>query len=320
MAEFTEDSAGEHELISTSLELEQLDARLFRSKSLWTPARARGVFGGQVISQALVAATRSVEDGLSVHSLHCYFLMSADASIPIIYYVEPIRDGRTYCTRSVKAAQNGKWIFMLTCSFQRPEHGQPSHQWPMPRHVPVPKSCPYQEDVFKKYSEKPDISKDVRDMWLQYFEERKRSPIAVKPAGSITTTDGLVQSMFWMRARSVPTKFHASFQKCVLAYISDLNFIGNAARSVGLHSGAAPPNRLGMISSLDHTIWYYDNDFDCTDWLLFVTVSPRTGMGRGVVQGRVYTQQGKLIAVVAQEGVVRADLGEPSKKKTKAKL
>ncbi|CAE6470446.1 unnamed protein product [Rhizoctonia solani] len=308
MAEFTEDSAGEHELISTSLELEQLDNKLFRSKTLWTPARARGVFGGQVISQALVAATRCVEKGFSVHVVSTLLLLDVRGRI-----------GRTYCTRSVKAAQNGKWIFMLTCSFQRPEHGQPSHQWPMPLHVPIPKNCPYQEDVFKKYSEKPGISEDTRQMWIQYVEERKRSPIAVKPAGTVTT-DGLVQSMFWMRAKNVPTKFHASFQKCVLAYISDLNFIGNAARSAGLHSGAAPPNRLGMISSLDHAIWYYDNDFDCTEWLLFVTVSPRTGTGRGVVHGRVYTQKGKLIAVVTQEGVVRADLGEPQKPKTKAKL
>ncbi|KAF8710743.1 Acyl-CoA thioesterase, partial [Rhizoctonia solani] len=319
MAEFTEDSAGEHELISTSLELEQLDSKLFRSKSLWTPPRSRGVFGGQVISQALVAATRSVEKGFSIHSLHCYFLMSADASVPIIYYVEPIRDGKTYCARSVKAAQNGRWIFMLTCSFQRPEHGQPSHQWAMPRNVPAPENCPYQEDVFKKYSEKPGLSDDIRQMWIQYAEDRKRSPIAIKPAGSITTPDGLVQSMYWMRAKNAPTKFQADFQKCVLAYMSDLNFIGVAARSTGLHSGVAPPNRLGMISSLDHTIWYYDHDFDCKKWLLFVTVSPRTGLGRGVVHGRVYTQKGTLIAVVTQEGVVRADLA-PRKHSSKTTM
>lgn len=319
MAEFTEDSSGEHELISTSLELEQLDTKLFRSKSLWTPARARGVFGGQVISQALLAATRCVEEGFSVHSFHCYFLLSADAAIPILYYVEQIRDGRTYCTRTVKAAQNGRWIFMLTCSFQRPEYGQPGHQWPMPRHVPVPDDCPFQEDVFLKQSEKPGISDDTREMLLQYVQERKRSPIAIKPASSVTTTDGLVQNMFWMRAKNVP-KFHESFQKCMLAYMSDLNFIGTAARSLHLTSTAKPPNRLGMLSSLDHTIWYYDHDFDCAEWLLYVMVSPRTGLGRGVVHGRIYTQQGNLIAVLTQEGVVRADLGEGSKKKPEAKL
>ncbi|KAG9085333.1 hypothetical protein FS749_004482, partial [Ceratobasidium sp. UAMH 11750] len=222
MAEFTEDTASEHELISTSLELEQLDTKLFRSKSLWTPARARGVFGGQVISQALLAATRCVEEGFAVHSLHCYFLLSADGSIPILYYVEHIRDGKTYCTRTVKAAQNGRWIFMLTCSFQRPEYGQPSHSWPMPRHVPAPDDCPFQEDAFLKQAQTPGISEDARQMFLQYVQERKRSPIAIKPAPSVMTTDGLVQSMFWMRAKNVP-KFDASFQKCILAYLSDLN-------------------------------------------------------------------------------------------------
>ncbi|KAF8610478.1 thioesterase II [Ceratobasidium sp. AG-I] len=319
MAEFTEDTGGEHELISTSLDLEQLDTKLFRSRSLWLPARARGVFGGQVISQALLAATRCVDQGFSVHSLHCYFLLSADASIPIIYYVESLRDGRTYCTRTVKAAQNGRWIFMLTCSFQRPEYGQPSHSLPMPRHVPIPDDCPNQEDIFLKQSEKPGISDDTRDMFRQYVQERKRSPIEIKPASSITTTDGLVQNMFWMRARNVP-KFDEPFQKCILAYMSDLNFIGTAARTLNLNSGSKPPRRLGMISSLDHTIWYYDHEFDCADWLLFVMVSPRTGMGRGVVQGRIYTQQGTLVAVLAQEGVVRADLGERPQKKVAAKL
>ncbi|QRW00233.1 thioesterase family protein [Ceratobasidium sp. AG-Ba] len=320
MAEFTEDSAGEHELITASLELEQLDAKLFRSKSLWTPVRARGVFGGQVISQALLAATRCVEEGFAVHHRQCYFLLSADASIPILYYVEHIRDGKLVFSAPVmKAAQNGRWIFMLTCSFQRPEHGQPSHSWPMPRHVPVPDDCPFQEEGFMKQSERPGISDDTRQMFLQYVQERKRSPIAIKPASTVTTTDGLVQNMFWMRAKNIP-KFDSAFQKCILAYLSDLNFIGTAARSLKLHSGGEPPHRLGMISSLDHSIWFYDHDFDCAEWLLYVMISPRTGMGRGVVHGRLYTQQGNLIAVLTQEGVVRADLGERSKNSVKPKL
>ncbi|KAG8683921.1 hypothetical protein FRC09_015725 [Ceratobasidium sp. 395] len=189
----------------------------------------------------------------------------------------------------------------------------------MPRHVPIPDDCPFQEDVFLKQAEKPGISEDTRLMFLQYVQERKRSPIAIKPVSSVTTTDGLVQSMFWMRAKNVP-KFDASFQKCILAYLSDLNFIGTAARTLKLHSGAEHPHRLGMISSLDHSIWFYDHDFDCGDWLLYVMVSPRTGLGRGVVHGRLYTQQGNLIAVLTQEGVVRADLGEHTKKTIKSKL
>ncbi|KAF8058267.1 hypothetical protein FPV67DRAFT_1565744 [Lyophyllum atratum] len=230
----------EHEQISTSLEVEQLDDNLFRSKSLWLPAHARGVFGGQVISQALVSATNCVNPAFG---LHCYFLLSASPSTPIIYHVDRVRQGRSYATLGVKAVQSGRTVFVLMCSFQKPEPWQPFHQWPMPN-----------EMRFIKAIESPTTSPGMKRYYQDALtvKERTRSPIAIKRAKEIDSpADGTVSYMYWMQTRNSP-KYEAPFQKIV---------------------------------------------------------SPRTGSGRGVVHGRMYTRDGTLVAVTSQEGVVRANVG-----------
>lgn len=302
----------EHEQISTSLEVEKIDRNLFRSKSLWLPLRARGVFGGQVISQALVAATNCVDPVFALHSLHCYFLLSASPATPIIYNVERVRDGKSYVTRSVKALQDGRVIFIMVCSFQKPEPWQRQHQWPMPN-VPGPDECELLEARYDRLLAKKDINARLRE-WLEaVVTERARSPIALKVAADADISkDGVERYMYWMKARDIP-KYEAAFQKCILAYASDLQFIGAAARTLGLKREATGENRLAMMSTVDHALWFYDNDFDFAEWLLYVVECPRTGSGRGVVNGRIYTQSGTLVAVAAQEGVVRADVRGPLK-------
>jgi len=116
--------------------------------------------------------------------------------------------------------------------------------------------------------------------------------------------------MYWMKAKDIP-RYEAAFQKCILSYLSDLYFISAAAKILGLRRGGRGENAQSMVSTLDHTIWFYNDDFHCGDWLLYVMDSPRTGSGRGVVHGRIYTRDGKLVAVTSQEGVVRADVREP---------
>ncbi|KAJ3011988.1 hypothetical protein NUW54_g2003 [Trametes sanguinea] len=131
------ESIWSHEQISSALEVEQLDVNLYRSKTLYLPPRARGVFGGQVISQALVAANNCVDPAFSLHSLHCYFLLSASAAVPILYNVDRVRDGRSYVTRSVRAVQRGRTIFLMLCSFPTPPSLRPT-DLPAP-HAP---GCP----------------------------------------------------------------------------------------------------------------------------------------------------------------------------------
>ncbi|KAF9452530.1 Thioesterase/thiol ester dehydrase-isomerase [Macrolepiota fuliginosa MF-IS2] len=300
----------EHEQILTSLEVEKIEVNLYRSKSLWLPLRGRGVFGGQVISQALVSATNCVDPRFSLHSLHCYFLTSASPSTPIVYEVDRVRNGRSYVTRTVKAIQNGHVIFVMLCSFQKPESWQPSHYWPMPD-VPSPEECELDEERYVRLAQREGLHPKIVEIYTSMAAERTRSPIAVRIAGEHDVAeDGTIRYMYWMKARAIP-KYETPFQKCILSYLSDMYFISSAAKILGLRRGGSGPNTLSMVSTLDHTIWFYSDDFHCGDWLLYVMHSPRTGSGRGVVHGRIYTRDGKLVAVTSQEGVVRADVRGP---------
>jgi len=116
-----------------------------------------------------------------------------------------------------------------------------------------------------------------------------------------------------MKARGIP-KYGAAFQKCILSYMSDMNFIPVAPTTLGLRRFSKGPGALSMTSSLDHSIFFYSDAFDCSDWLLYVISSPRTGSGRGYVQGRMYTRDGLLVAMMTQEGVVRSDITRADRK------
>ncbi|KDQ20573.1 hypothetical protein BOTBODRAFT_124210 [Botryobasidium botryosum FD-172 SS1] len=295
--------------ISTALSLEQLDTNLFRSKDLWTPAWARGVFGGQVISQALLAATNSVNPKYAAHSLHCYFLLAAKASVPIIYTVDRVREGRTYATRAVRAVQNGHTVFVLMCSFQIPEIAQPAAYRVMPSNIVPPDECELLEDLFARLAEALPTGTRHHAKLVDYAKDRRQSPIAIKPAQKIATLTGFsdpAAPMWWMKARNLP-KLDAQYQKCILAYLSDLQFISTTIRMLNA-STEGEDYRASMTSSLDHSIWFYGDDFDCGEWLLYAMQSPRVGFGRGVVHGQIFTQKGVLVAVTTQEGVARVYL------------
>ncbi|TRM60128.1 thioesterase-like superfamily-domain-containing protein [Schizophyllum amplum] len=305
----------EHELISTALEVEELDVNIFRSKSLWVPAYARGVFGGQVISQALVSATKSVDAAFGLHSLHCYFLTSASPATPILYTVERVRQGRSYVTRVVKAAQKGHIIFVMMCSFQKPEPWQPQYQWVMPN-VPPPEACMLEEDRYRQAVNDPALNPKTRAYMGDLAVERARSPIAIKVAKNRwVNEDGSSQYAYWFQARDIPS-YEAPYQKCILGYLSDLRLIGTVAQTLGLkgYALASGAQALGMSSTLDHSIYYYSDSFDCGDWLLYVMTASRAGSGRGVAHGQLYTKDGTLVAITSQEGVVRADIRAPPAK------
>ncbi|KAI3622308.1 acyl-coenzyme a thioesterase 8 [Moniliophthora roreri] len=275
----------EHAQITTALEVEQLEVNLFRSKSLWVPVRGRGVFGGQVISQALVSATKCVDPAFG---LHCYFLLSASPSTPIVYQVERVRQGRTYCACSVKAVQNGKIIFVLMCSFQKPEPWQPSYQWTMPK-VPSPDECELEEDRYAKLMEDPNVAGDIKKIFKEYAADRTRSPIAVKAATSHEVSRSGV---------------------CILSYLSDLHFINTIPRIMGMKRFTKGPDAVSMTSTIDHSVYFYTDKFDCGDWLLYVMTSPRAASGRGL-----FSRDGTLVAITSQEGVVRADIRSPKSSK-----
>ncbi|KAH7104160.1 Thioesterase/thiol ester dehydrase-isomerase [Auriculariales sp. MPI-PUGE-AT-0066] len=298
------------DLFTTALSVEKLDTFLFRSKHLSTPRGARGVFGGQIISLALVAATECVDSKYALHSMHCYFLYSATDALPLLLYVEKVREGRTYSTRSVKAVQNGRAVFVMMCSFKTPEPGAGEFALPAPKNVQPPELCLNAETHYQNLLGRSDLTLQQRKRLETSLADRRRSPIDISFAGVIPYTEGVkdgeLQRMFWMRPKSVP-KMNMALRKCVIAYLSDLRFLTTAVEASGLSfSHSAPPaQQVGMTSSLDHSIFFYTEEFDVNDWVLYAMDAVRTGSGRGVSTGRIYTRHGDLIAIITQEGVIR---------------
>ncbi|KAI9460222.1 thioesterase II [Lactarius psammicola] len=298
--------------------------------NLFRPYEARGVFGGQVISQALVAATKCVKPEFLLHvsSRSPISFLAHLPTVPLLYYVDRLRDGRSYSTRSVRAMQGGRVVFVMLCSFQVPEIWQPSRHWPMPR-VPRPEDCEDAVEYIKRMARQPNVTEEARARLLGYAKSREESPVFVKPAGIIANeSEGRSTYAYWMKAETAKQHL-AAFQKVGLSF--SLSLIPLLLAVTGMKRNAPPgPKTLAMASSLDHSLSFYNsgtqasvsNDFDCGDWLLYLMTSPAAGMGRAVASGLLYSADGTLLATVNQEGVVRADLRRPSEEtpQVKAKM
>lgn len=273
------------------LTLERLDEDLFRGRSE-DPGWGR-LYGGHVLAQALAAAQQTVSRDRRVHSVHGYFLLSGDVTIPVIYDVDRIRDGGSFTTRRVVAKQRGRAIFHLSASFQAPEPGF-EHQDEMPA-VPSPESVPPEEETLKSVAHK--LPEALRDRVFQPkpFDFR---PIGW-PADPIAPAAHAPRRDVWIRGRGTlgdDPALHAA----LLAYVSDFYFVGTSLLPHGV-SWLTP----GMqVASLDHALWFHA-DLRADDWLLHSMESPRASAGRGLVRGRVFTQDGRLVASCAQEGLIR---------------
>ena len=272
------------------LDLERLDTDLYRG---FSPHDGRPrIFGGLVAAQSLIAACRTVEDR-TAHSLHGYFLREGDTSVPVIYHVDRIRDGRSFATRRVVAKQHGKAIFNISVSFQAPEEGF-EHQAPMPD-APAPESVPTNEERLRAYQEgssHPAIDfLLLLDRPLQRREVDHVDLLAPKPHSGIQRT--------WFQANGALGDDPVIHQ-AVLAYASDYGLIEG---SFNQHGEGFLTQKL-IIASLDHAIWFHQ-PFRADQWMLYVTQSPRTSGGRGLNFGHIYSQDGALVASVAQEGLIR---------------
>lgn len=280
------------------LDLEVLEQNLFRGRS--PQAGWQRVFGGQVIGQALVAASRTVESR-SPHSLHGYFLLPGDPKVPIIYDVERIRDGRSFTTRRVKAIQHGQPIFTLSASFHIDEPGL-SHQIAMPD-VPKPDQLPTESDIRERVM--PLMPDPVR----AYFERER--PIELRPVEfkRYMTRDGLDPYFnVWIRATGTLPEDPAIHQ-AVLAYASDMTLLDSTL----VAHGRTVFEREIQAASLDHALWFH-RPFRADEWLLYAQDSPFAGGARGFARGSIFTSDGVLVASVAQEGLIRhrPDLAMPA--------
>ena len=272
------------------LDVEELGGDRFTGRR--KPGGQGRIFGGQVIGQALACAERTVPDERPVHSLHAYFLRGGDEDHEIDFRVERDLDGRSISSRRIIASQLGKPILTMLASFHRREDGV-AHQDQMPD-VPPPESLESDIVVRRRYAH------------LAPPERRamagRPSPIDQRLIGTRHWMDLGAQaptSATWFRAIA-PLPDDPKVHRAVLAYASDLNLLGTCALPHGLSW------LLGTASgaSLDHAIWFHD-DFRADDWLLYATDSPWAGRARGFNRGRIFTRDGRLVASVAQEGLIR---------------
>ena len=270
------------------LDLEKIEEDMFRGVS--PKARWQRVFGGQVAGQALVAAGRTVPRDRQVHSLHSYFIRSGDPAVPIIYEVDRVRDGRSFTTRRVVAVQHGKSIFSLSASFQLDQPGI-DHQSDMPD-APPPESLPTLEE---RYADSPDAAAFFkmlpRPIDLRYVDDPPWQQHAHGPRAGLTRV--------WMRANGrLPDD--PLLHVCVLTFASDMTLLDSVLVQHGLAPGLDPIS----MASLDHAMWF-QRPFRADEWLLYVSQSPSASGSRGLATGRFYSQDGRHLASVVQEGMIR---------------
>ena len=276
-----------------TLQVEQLDKLLFRANSL--PMPLASVFGGQVLAQALNAATRTVEPNRRAHSLHGYFLRPGIFEQPIIYDVDPIRDGGSFTTRRVVAKQNGKAIFNCSISFQIIEEGL-SHQVDLPLDVPPPESLERDCDRLERllaegkgegYRRPFVMTADTIDTRSYpprpFFDPQPSEPVAG----------------FWFKLADRLDDNPVTHQT-MLAFVSDWSFMSTGLRPHGIQF-----NRSKFQgASLDHGLWFH-SDFRTDEWLYYHMDSPRSAHARNFNRGSVYTRDGVLVASAVQEGLMR---------------
>lgn len=276
------------------LTLDRLEKNLFQGES--KDLGGKSVFGGQVLAQALIAAGQTVE-GREVHSLHGYFLRPGDMQTPIVYEVERIRDGRSFATRRIVAIQHGRAIFNMSASFQIKEEGI-EHQLEMPV-VPGPDGLPTKDELNRQVLE--NMSDEVIPETMRKMLTRKL-PIEFRPVPTIDTLPGeprAASRQMWFRAREALPDL-PEIHKAVLTYASDFSLLGTTL----LPHGLSFLKQNVQMASLDHAMWFH-RDFRIDEWLLYVMDSPSASNARGLSRGSIFSCDGKLVASVAQEGVVR---------------
>jgi len=274
------------------LDLEPLEVNLFRGQSRDLGGKA--VFGGQVIGQALVAATRTVE-GRSPHSLHAYFLRPGDMARPIVYEVDRVRDGKSFTARRVQAIQGGEVLLSMICSFQVPEPGF-EHQAPMPE-APAPESLRPQRELVREWlAAVPQVPPRIREA----FERRVAVEFRpVEPRNPLVPMVDPPRQSFWVRSNG-PLPDAPLLHACVLAYASDFSLLSTALRPHGV-SWLTP----GLtVASIDHALWFH-RPFRMDDWLLYAMDSPTAQGGRGFSRGQFFDRAGRLVVSVAQESLMR---------------
>lgn len=274
----------------TLLDLEPIEKNIFRGQS--QDLGFGNVFGGQVLGQSLSAASKTVDPLAQAHSMHGYFMRPGDATKPIVYTVDCIRDGRSFTTRRVVAVQNGRAIFSMSASFHRDETGF-EHQETMPD-VPGPEGIEPELEMAKRLARKSPPGLFDKLLCEKPIEIRVVNPVnPFKP--KIIPPEKFV----WFKAISTMPDDIAT-HRYMLAYASDFHLVSTSLYPHGKTFWT--PDM--QVASLDHSIWFH-RPFRMDEWLLYKMKSPSACKGRGMNIGKIFTQDGLLVATVAQEGLIR---------------
>lgn len=273
------------------LDLEPLEVNIYRGRS--RDLGSGRVFGGQVFAQALVAARRTVDDGREAHSVHGYFILPGDLAAPIVFFVDRLRDGKSFTTRRVTAIQHGQAIFNLSASFHVMEPGN-EHQTPMPD-VPPPESLAPELDLIREIADR--IPEPLRTVLTQDRPVDFRPVEPIDPFAPGVKRDP-VRHAWFKTVNALPDE--TLLHQAVLAYVSDYGLITTALQPHGLTFRS----RGLQMASLDHSLWLH-RTFRVDEWLLYAMDSPVASGARGFARGSIYTRDGVLVASVAQEGLMR---------------
>lgn len=276
--------------LQQQFELERLEVNLFRGQSRDTGSPQ--VFGGQVLGQALKAASATIENGRVVHSLHAYFLRRGDFTKPIVYSVDRSRDGGSFSTRRVLAIQDGEQIFICSASFQKPEDGL-DYQMSAPP-VPPPEDLqPYNKPAGVELEKLPEKLR----RWLSIERPFDFRPVQPYNPMSPKATEPVRQ--IWMRAVDRLPEDDA-LHRCLLAYMSDYWLLDTST----MPHGASFLRGNLIMASIDHAIWFH-RPVRVDEWLLYSLDSPSSSGARGFARGSIYSRSGLLVASTAQEGLIR---------------
>lgn len=317
--EFVPDIGALHQAeASVTVAMVDDDIFLAPKKLLYKPPLARGVYGGQVIGQALMAAANTVPAHIPVHSFHCYFILAGTPDRDIVYTCKRLRDGKSFFTRSVVARQGGRAIFSLTAQFQAPE---PSRG--LEYHDPIP-SVYRPEDLLDIYEywqsiqTHPALNKTLRE----YIERVQKRPVTIDQRivhrsflrhdsssrhelipnlWPLMIGDGKPQRFVWMKAHTDLSHASVNIHKCVLAFMSDMSLIPTAIEPLD-------KPRIGMMVSLDHSMWFHSSSLAtlrADEWLLFGMHCHVAGGSRALLTAKVWNQQGVLLVTVTQEALIR---------------
>jgi len=309
--------------------LSEIGPNIFtNTRKLWQPVGARGIYGGSVISQSLLAAQLTVPSTFVPHSMHCYFVLSGNPHIPILYHVDIVREGRSFHTRTVQARQRGKVIFTMACSFTVPQAikiaGGDSAEKRIVQHQPLfptadikpPEECENELDVINRLLATGSINEDAAAAGRKRYERdpfewraigiHQRNPSAPsihpastsRPGHSLSPAEKVMRQ--WVRSKAPIS--NPLYLSPALAYFSDLWFVS----ALELANPAARRDKIGMMVSLDHTIHFHAGDrIKLDEWLLVETVNTWADEERALSMRRVWSADGILLASCLQEGILR---------------